>query len=558
MKIQTRLIAITYLPPILLALILGVSSYLTAGQNARKSVEQAREELLASKKEQLLHYMQLVQTAIKPVYDAAGPDDQEAKQKAIAIMNSMRYGETGYIFGYDDKGTRIFHGANDKGWGDNFWDVKDPNGVYVIRELVKVAQNGGGYVEYMWPKPGAKAPQPKLSYAVYLPKWNWMIGTGFYIDSIDRKAAEMEAAADEQIGAMITTFITTAVLMLLAVGIVGYFIYRSIARPLFMVTRQLNEISEGEGDLTRRLPDEAQDELGELSRAFNRFVEKIGGLIREVKYTSEQIEARSGQMEDVVQDAASAFERQTAQTDMVATAVSELTSAASQVATGAHEAAESAHHADEESQKARETVGRAVESMSQLASDLEEAASVIGNLEGDVKNIVSVLDVIRGIAEQTNLLALNAAIEAARAGEAGRGFAVVADEVRALASKTQDSTEEIQQMIEKLQSGSGRAVSVARACQQKGQDTVELAEASNQSLIEIAQAVNRINDMNTQIASAAEEQTAVTEDINRSITEITEAAEVANSGMQETREITLKLAELGRSLSQQVARFRTE
>jgi len=236
--------------------------------------------------------------------------------------------------------------------------------------------------------------------------------------------------------------------------------------------------------------------------------------------------------------------------------MNEMTTASQEVSRNALEAADSAHRGEESVFTAKEVLTDTVQSVGLLAKEIEHGANVVNALQGDVGNIVAVLDVIRGIAEQTNLLALNAAIEAARAGEQGRGFAVVADEVRTLASRTQESTQEIQDMIERLQSGASEAVTVMEGGKESSDLTVAKANAAEGSLDEITGAITTISDMTTQIASAVEEQSAVSEDINRNLTRIVDIAVDTASDTAASTDATQNLLQLCDELRGQVTRFK--
>jgi len=248
--------------------------------------------------------------------------------------------------------------------------------------------------------------------------------------------------------------------------------------------------------------------------------------------------------------------QQQSEVNQVATAMNEMSATVQEVASNASHAAQAAQDASEQAGEGLKVVDHTISSINNLANAVEEASGVINQLESDTDNIGVVLEVIRGISEQTNLLALNAAIEAARAGEQGRGFAVVADEVRTLASRTQESTLEIRSMIESLQSGSTQAVEVMTKGKEQAAISVGHAQKAGESLNGITQAVSSISDMNTQIATAAEEQTAVAEEINQNIVNISQLGEQAVSGAQQTSDASEELARLSNELQMMVGQFR--
>jgi methyl-accepting chemotaxis protein len=314
--------------------------------------------------------------------------------------------------------------------------------------------------------------------------------------------------------------ITTLALGLLVCVLVAVLFPPLVTEPLKRVIGAIEDLASGDGDLTLRMSVDRKDELGCLAGSLNRFLEKLHSLIGQVSTTSGLVRDASDralQLNDQTQEMIS---KQHEATEVVATAINEMVATVQEIARSAAKAAEAAEQADADASEGNERVNSSAASIRDLAQDVDRAGEVVHALESEAEGIGSVLDVIRGIAEQTNLLALNAAIEAARAGEQGRGFAVVADEVRTLASRTQQSTKEIQDMIERLQSGSGDAVSVMDTGREKGQSSVELAESAGQSLVQITKAVASISEMNTQIASAADEQNVVSEEINQNVSDI--------------------------------------
>jgi methyl-accepting chemotaxis protein len=331
---------------------------------------------------------------------------------------------------------------------------------------------------------------------------------------------------------------------------------RLIAGPLNAAAAAMEEIADGDGDLSARLTISGRDEVARLAGAFNRFVGKIHEVVQHVAASTSQLASAAEEMSVVTEQMKQGAGRQHSETDQVATAMNEMAATVEEVARNAEAAAAAAQDADRQANDGKQVVSGAMNATDSLASEVNKASEVIHKLELESESIGKVLEVIQEIAEQTNLLALNAAIEAARAGEQGRGFAVVADEVRTLANRTQQSTQEIQQIIARLQQGAGEAVKVMEGGSSKAQDTVDQAKRAADALAAIAGAVSTINDMNTQIASAAEEQSAVAEEINRNITTISHAADQTANGAEQTASASEDLARLAAQLQGLVGQFK--
>jgi methyl-accepting chemotaxis protein len=346
----------------------------------------------------------------------------------------------------------------------------------------------------------------------------------------------------------------------LAAGVVGILLIwltaLGVTRPILGVAAMLKNIASGEGDLTRRLEYAKQDELGELASWFNRFLDKLQPVIADVKRSVQDARSTADQSALIASQTSDGMQQQFREVDQVATAFQEMSATAQDVAHNAAQAAEAARTADQASREGMSVIGKTTSTIELLANEMNVAMQEVEGLANSSEKIGSVLEVIRSIAEQTNLLALNAAIEAARAGEAGRGFAVVADEVRNLAKRTQDSVEEIRQVIEGLQSGTKEVVSTMHSSHRQAQGSVEQVEQAVAVLRRISDAVSVITDMNLQIASAAEEQSSVAEEINRNVASIRDVTESISAQADESAKISQGLNTLANHQQSLMDQFR--
>lgn len=346
-------------------------------------------------------------------------------------------------------------------------------------------------------------------------------------------------------------------LITIIVGLaVALLVIRNIKQVFNNIIHSLQDIASGEGDLTRRLEEKGNNEIAHLGAAFNKFVIKIQNMIGQLVQTGTSLNNSAADMASISNGMRQSMSEQGDKINQVATAMTEMTATVQEVARSASDASSAAHSADSEANSGSQLVNDAVNAINELSGEVACSVQTIEVLEKEADEIGSVLDVIKGIAEQTNLLALNAAIEAARAGEQGRGFAVVADEVRTLASRTQDSTAEIEAMIERLQQGTKSSVTAMNQSKIKTDNVVNLATQVRDALTTITQSVSRIADMNTQIATAAEEQSAVSEEINQNIVSINNFAMEAVDNADNAASKGHDLEKLADELQQTVAMFK--
>ncbi|TMO42620.1 MULTISPECIES: methyl-accepting chemotaxis protein [unclassified Pseudoalteromonas] len=560
LSIKERVLFLALLPPLLIAIMLTLYNYVQSKQSGAQTVESFATQMESDRKSEVSNYQKIAMSSIAHlIAQDNGSNTEELQDKAKSILRNLRFddaGDTGYVFVYDVEGVNVAHGVNASLEGKNLYDFKDPNGVYLIRELINAAKRDGGYVQYSWKNTNGSV-NPKLGYAALVPKWNWVLGTGFWISGLEQQVAMTEQRVNEGID---NAFINTVIASVFAVAItaaIAMVVSRSITNPLHTTVLAMNDISQGDGDLTQRLMVKRDDELGKLGSSFNRFADDVGKMVIDIRQSSQSMNQASHKLNELLANMHAGINRQHEESEQVATAINEMSAASMEVARSAQEASTAAEHADHLVKQANNQLLIAIKVINGLAKQVDEGANAVDQLNQQSSQIGSVLDVIRNIAEQTNLLALNAAIESARAGEAGRGFAVVADEVRTLAKRTQDSTHEIEAMIEQVQQGTTTVNSIMQSIKSGSATSVNEASEVEKALNEVLLSVNTITSQNAQIATAAEEQTSVSEAINQNMTTI---VDIANKTANDTDVATSYMDELNNTatqLEQNVSRYKT-
>ncbi|GAA0810148.1 methyl-accepting chemotaxis protein [Colwellia asteriadis] len=548
--LKQKLLLLAILPLTLLLISLLASTYYIESKNLKVEMNTFSERLLADKQNLLKTEIEI---AIKIIeYQLSLGENAKVND----ALRNVTFGDDGYFFMYDTEGETIFHALQPENEGKNRIALTDPNGKKIIVGLIKQAKAGGGFYTYHYQKPNTDQLIEKISYVAMVPNTNWLIGTGTYMDDIERELTSYNTTARNHMKDKAINLLLIAIFWVVLTILGVLFAANTIVKPIQRMVMNLDDIAKGEGDLTKRLLVEGNDEISQLGNSFNLFVDKLQGIIKDVTDVTRDVKAAADNINEQTNLMKTQLGNHNNETELVVTAITEMSATASEVAQNTTQVAESTQSATGDVAKAQECVDLSLTEVSQLMSEIDTAASQINSLSEQSKKINSVLTVIGGIAEQTNLLALNAAIEAARAGEQGRGFAVVADEVRNLASRTQESTLEIGDMLSELHKLVSDAVSTMNSSQQSCNRSVESSQAISESLGAVTSSVIAINDMSTQIATAAMEQSTVTEEINRNVFAIQEIVNELTTSSENTSKVSDHLATEGETLGKLVSQFK--
>ena len=472
--------------------------------------------------------------------------EEQAQLAALDALRAMQDGAL-YFWVSDARPVLLMNAGKPSSEGTSMLDIRDQKGNVVFKDMVSLGKGNpdGVYLSYLWPLPGDTALAEKTSFIRHFGAWDWYIGSGLY-------PADVSALFMQQATSLILISVGFVALMILAIRLVS----SSIDVPLTHLYRTMRNIAQGNGDLTQRLTTEGQDELTKLSGSFNQFIGRIQEMIRESKSATGQV-AESGLSIAAISKATRGLtSTQRSDSEHAAARASEMSLTIREIAGNAEQAASAVRSVEANAANGLNIMQDTQGQISDLATQIQGSCQDIHNLRGETESIGSVLDVIRGIAEQTNLLALNAAIEAARAGEQGRGFAVVADEVRTLASRTQESTEEINRTIARLQDQAAQTVTSMERSARHSEETSERSRSACEAMTAIREAVVTLTDMNINIATAVEQQSVAASEISDRINRIAESSGNINQNMVNADERSHQLEDCSNDLSKLIDQFR--
>jgi methyl-accepting chemotaxis protein len=473
-------------------------------------------------------------------------DLQEGQKRAAERTSSLRYGKDGYLWINDMQPKMIMHPTQPALNGKDLSDYKDPRGKAIFVEFAKVCkEKGHGFVEYLWPKPGSTDPVAKTSYVKAYEPWGWVIGTGTYTDGV---AAEIAALRWKTIIAF--------GLFSLVIAAIAVPIARKITRPL----KHMSDVVErmAAGDLSVRLDDgHSGDEVGMLAHSMNRMVSSFNTMIADILESANRVVSTVGLVASKVENTARGAQDQSTQASAIATSAEEMSQTINEIARSAQTASSTSSEAMRTAEEGKQVADGAVTTVNAVREATMQLADMVATLNGKVDEIGNIVTVINDIADQTNLLALNAAIEAARAGEQGRGFAVVADEVRKLAERTIGATGEISEKVKAVQEESQRTNKSMKQASEKVSEATSFIKRAGESLADIVEGVQRTRDEIAQMATAVEEQSAASEEIARNIDGTTVIAQQIEKNSGEVLNDMRGLSDIAARLNASVSGFKT-
>ncbi len=545
-SLNKQVVVIAVLPVIIVTCIFTYVFIANTLSRSEARIEVYREALLSERREALKNYIIMAVTTIENL----------SQKQAIESIHNMRYGNNGYFWINDYNNFMVAH-PDHRLEGTDQNGLKDPNGVYILQAITKVVkEKGEGYISYMWKMPNDEKLQPKLSYGKAIKKWNWIVATGIYINDIDEMVAREKDKIEKEISSLIMNAILIAlVVSLTIVLLVTYFTKKLVNKPVAELTAHMKNYN---NDLTVQIPVTAENEIGELAKSFNLLTVNLHEIIKKVTDAVRGINAYAGDVAVSVGQQATISTEQSASVAEITATMEELSSSSTQIAEHAKSVVDIATRTWENTKKGATAVETVIMKMNDINGDNQKSISEIVDLGRKSKEISKVMEIINTIADQTKLIAFNAALEASSAGEAGKRFGVVAVEIRRLADSVMESTGEIESKVSEIQDSINRLVITSEKGSKGIQSGVDLTNQTAANLLDIVEDAQATQEAAKQISLSTQQQKTASNQVVTALREIAAGSGQTTDAIHRISAISNKLTDLSDSLKGQVGKFKIE
>ena len=555
LSIRNKILSVSLIPSILMVALIAWGFLQSAQKTSEAMSLSVSQSLLSMSQDSVKNNVEIAVSAIKHLYEESD-GSAEAKKQAADILRNISFDEGNYIFVLDFDGNYLAYNPDVSQEGRNLLKHENPDVVKLVRNLIDIGKSGtaNGFHQYRWNNPATNQVEPKLSYVQGLSKWGWALGAGVYMNHVNDEVVSIQ----EQVNEINNEFlIIQFVIVTIALGLISMIaavVSNIIAKPIRGVAKAMENVAGG--DLTMRIDIDSKDEIGQFSERFNSVMDKIHEVLQGVHNSANSLSDSAADLNNISQKTYHAISQQDQETNLIAGSVESMSDSAREIAENGNIVKTSANDAEQKSREGAQAVQGNLTSVKMLADDITQAADAVSAVEKRTSEIQAMLEVIHSVTEQTNLLALNAAIEAARAGEQGRGFAVVADEVRSLAMRSADSAEEIRKIIEGLTADTQSAVATMNKSKARSEENFERTKVVADSLQVIEASVQSILEKSAFIAGATDEQHTMAQDIASNVSRIKEISANSSSEMRQTTQASDNLNRLSQNLLNNIEFFK--